>query len=164
MVHGNPLSSYQKAQTLCDEVEPNKLILMLYEGAIKRIALAKEGIKKADPKMRGENLGKAIAIIAELNASLDSNIKTKEINFLRDLYATMLTELPKVSVSEDIEALELSEKYLMELKRIWETTVMKNSTTEKQKSAKKMNKTGYPNTNSYTGGNRTTYSGQPIAI
>lgn len=131
MVHGNALNSYQKAQVY-DEIDPNKLILMLYEGAIKRIALAREGLKKADPKVRGENLGKAIAIIAELNASLDSNIKTEEINFLRDLYAAMLIELPKVSVSKDIETLNRTEKYLAELKRIWETTVMNNSIPKKE--------------------------------
>ena len=81
MVHGNALNSYQKAQVY-DEMDPKQLVLMLYEGAIKRIVLARQGIKNADPKQRGENLGKAIAIIAELNASLDENIKTEEINFL----------------------------------------------------------------------------------
>jgi flagellar protein FliS len=126
MVHGNALNSYQKAQVY-DEMDPKQLVLMLYEGAIKRIVLARQGIKNADPKQRGENLGKAIAIIAELNASLDENIKTEEINFLRGLYAAMLTELPKVSVNEDIETLNRAERYLTELKRIWKTSVMNNA-------------------------------------
>jgi flagellar protein FliS len=123
MVHGNALNSYQKAQVY-DEIDPNKLILMLYEGAIKRIKLAGEGLKNEDPKLRGENLGKAIAIISELNACLDGNIQTEEINFLRSLYTKMLIELPKVSITHDIKTLDRSEKYLAELKRIWETTVM----------------------------------------
>ncbi len=125
MVHGNALNSYHKAQVY-DEMDPKKLILMLYEGAIKRVVLAREGIKNGKPKLRGENLGKAIAIISELNACLDDNIKTEEINFLRGLYTAMLTELPKVSVNEDIEILNRTEKYLAELKRIWVTTVMNN--------------------------------------
>ncbi len=125
MVHGNAINSYHKAQVY-DEMDPQKLILMLYEGAIKRIVLAREGIKRSDPKLRGENLGKAIAIIAELNASLDENIKTEEINFLRGLYAAMLAELPKVSITEDIKTLDRAEKYLNELKRIWVENVMNN--------------------------------------
>lgn len=124
MVHGNAvLNSYQKAQ-MYDEIDPNKLILMLYEGAIKRIKLAREGMLNEDPKQRGENLGKAIAIISELNASIDKDIQTEEINFLRNLYAKMLVELPKVSVTNDIKTLERTEKYLNELKNIWVTTVM----------------------------------------
>jgi flagellar secretion chaperone FliS len=123
MVHGNALNSYHKAQVY-DEIDPQKLILMLYEGAIKRIVFAREGIKKNDPKVRGENLGKAIAIIAELNASLDENIKTEEIDFLRGLYTAMLTELPKVSVNEDVKILDRAEKYLTQLKKIWVETVM----------------------------------------
>lgn len=123
MVNGNPLNSYHKAQ-IYDEMDPKKLILMLYESAINRIKLAKEGIKKSDPKIRGENIGKAIAIISELNASLDEKIKTDEIDFLRGLYAAMLTELPKVSVTGDIQILDRTERYLAELKKIWETSVM----------------------------------------
>lgn len=124
MVHGNAvLNSYQKAQ-MYDEIDPNKLILMLYEGAIKRIKLAREGMENEDPKQRGENLGKAIAIISELNACIDKDIQTEEINFLRSLYAKMLVELPKVSVTNDIKTLERTEKYLKELKNIWVTTVM----------------------------------------
>ncbi|MCD4720745.1 MAG: flagellar export chaperone FliS [Desulfobacula sp.] len=155
MVHGNVLKSYHKAQVY-DEIDPNKLILMLYEGAIKRIVFAKQGMKNADPKQRGENLGKAIAIIAELNASLDDNIKTEEINFLRGLYAAMLTELPKVSVNEDIKILDRAEKYLKELKMIWETTVMEIPA-GKSLSPDKNNAQGYGVTNS-------TYTKKSIAI
>lgn len=132
MVYGNAMQSYRKAQ-VSGEANPQKLILMLYEGAIKRLTLAKEGLKKDDPKQRGENIGKAIAIISELNASLDENIKTEEINFLRSLYITMMTELTKVSVTKDIKTIERSIKYLGELKRIWETSVMKSTAPVKEK-------------------------------
>ncbi len=131
MVHNSAaLNSYQKAQ-LYDEIDPNKLILMLYEGAIKRIKLAKQGIKNKDPKLRGENLGKAIAIISELNASLDTRGNTEEILFLKSLYQTMLVELPKVSVTNDIVTLDRADKYLAELKKIWETTVMNTEKIQK---------------------------------
>ncbi|MCD4734681.1 MAG: flagellar export chaperone FliS [Bacteroidales bacterium] len=162
MVHGNALNSYQKAQVY-DEMDPNKLILMLYEGAIKRIVLAREGIKNADPKQRGENLGKAIAIIAELNACLDENIKTEEINFLRNLYAAMLTELPKVSVNEDIETLNRAKKYLTELRRIWETTVINNVSEKQKRSSKKTDEIGNNGLSNYTGTSQV-YQNGSIAI
>ncbi|MCG8565340.1 MAG: flagellar export chaperone FliS [Desulfobacterales bacterium] len=120
------LNSYQKAQVY-DEIDPKKLILMLYEGAIKRIKLSRKGLQENNPRLRGENLGKAIAIISELNASLDTSVESEEIMFLAGLYNAMLVELPKVAVNNDVKTLDRAEKYLMELKRIWETTVMKKS-------------------------------------
>jgi len=117
----NALSSYQKVQ-VSSEINPQKLILMLYDGAIKRISFAREGVINKDPKQRGENLSKAIAIISELNASL-RNIEG-EIAFLRSLFLAMMHELCKVSITNDIQTLDRAIKYLMELKRIWETSVM----------------------------------------
>nr|WP_319494924.1 flagellar export chaperone FliS [uncultured Desulfobacter sp.] len=118
----NALSSYQKVQ-VSSEINPQKLILMLYDGAIKRISFAREGVINKDPKQRGENLSKAIAIISELNASL-RNIEGEEISFLRSLFLVMMQELCKVSLTNDIQTLDRANKYLMELKRIWETSVM----------------------------------------
>jgi len=118
----NALNSYQKVQ-VSSEINPQKLILMLYDGAIKRISFAREGVINKDPKQRGENLSKAIAIISELNASL-RNIEGEEISFLRSLFLVMMQELCKVSLTNDVQTLDRASKYLMELKRIWETSVM----------------------------------------
>ncbi len=130
----NALSSYQKIQ-INSEINPQKLILMLYEGAIKRIHFAREGVTNKDPKQRGENLSKAIAIISELNASL-RNIEHEEISFLRGLFLAMMQELCKVSFTNDIQTLDRATKYLMELKRIWETSVMGQINTVKNNEAK----------------------------
>lgn len=162
MVHGNALNSYHKAQVY-DEMSPQKLILMLYEGAIKRIVLAREGIKNSDPQKRGENLGKAIAIISELNASLDDSIQTEEINFLRGFYAAMLIELPKVSVTEDIHTLDRAEKYLKELHRIWETTVIKSKTNHTAQPEKNNNSTKNHGLSGYNSPNKA-YQNGSIAV
>ena len=145
----NALSSYQKVQ-ISSEINPQKLIHMLYEGAIKRINFAREGVINKDPKQRGENLSKAIAIISELNASLH-NIEDEEIFFLRSLYIAMMQELAKVSITNDIQTLDRAIKYLMELKRIWETSVLGQGNTAKKpgtntsqkKTASSMNYSGY---------------------
>jgi flagellar protein FliS len=105
-------------------MEPKRLILMLYDGALKHIHLAKEGVLEKDIKKRGEHLGKTIAIVSELNASLDPGYKDEAIEFLRGLYAAILAELPKVSISNDISILDRSASYLSTLKEIWVNTVM----------------------------------------
>ena len=128
------LSSYQKVQ-VSSEVNPQKLILMLYDGAIKRIRFAREGVINKDPKQRGENLSKAIAIISELNASLH-NIEDEGVFFLRSLFGAMMQELCKVSVTNDIQTLDRANRYLMELKRIWETSVMGQGNTAQDTNSK----------------------------
>lgn len=105
-------------------MDPKNLILMLYDGAIKHIRLAKEGIKENNIQKRGENLGRAISIISELNASLDPDIRDDAIDFLRGLYTAILAELPKVSISNDIEILRRSETYIEQLRSIWKDAAM----------------------------------------
>lgn len=115
MAAGNACSTYLNAHY--EGMEPKQLILMLYDGALKFLRLAKQGAEEKDIRKRGENLSKVIAIVAELNASLDPNVKDTSIDFLRSLYTTMLVELPRVSVTNDVKTLDLTAIYLTRLDR-----------------------------------------------
>jgi len=106
------------------ETNPKRLILMLYEGALEDLRLAKEGIEQQNARQRGEHLSRAVAIIATLLTSLDSNVTDESITFLRGLYQAMLVELSKVAVTHDVKVLELAFRYLERLKQIWEHDVM----------------------------------------
>ena len=48
------------------ETDPKRLILMLYEGALEHIRLAKEGIAEKNARKRGEHLSCAVAIVSTL--------------------------------------------------------------------------------------------------
>ncbi|MBU0995479.1 MAG: flagellar export chaperone FliS [Proteobacteria bacterium] len=125
----NPGYNTYRDSQVYDEMDPKKLIQMLYAGCLKFLRLTKEGIEEKNIAKRGENLGKAIAIVSELNSSLDKNIKDDSIEFLRGLYAAMLTELPKVSLDNNIKTVDLAISYISRLKEIWETNVMGNRST-----------------------------------
>lgn len=103
---------------------PEQLILLLFKGALERIELARQGIKENNPRKRGENLGKMIGIISELNASVNTEMQDEGTRFLRGLYGAILAELPKVSISNDTSILDRTEKYIARLKDIWESDVM----------------------------------------
>lgn len=103
---------------------PEQLILMLYKGALHRLDLARQGIKEKNIQKRGENLSKAIAIISELNCSLNQEMTDETTQFLRGLYTAILTELPKASLNNDEQIIIRAEKYISRLKEIWETNVM----------------------------------------
>ncbi len=109
-------------------MSPEQLILMLFKGALEKISLVQEGIEEGDIPKRGENLSKVIDIVSTLNASLNPNMTDEGTRFLRGLYGAMLMELPKVSVTNDLEILRKVYSYISRLKDIWETDVMKKGT------------------------------------
>lgn len=113
-------------------MDQKELILLLFNGALTRLKLTREGIKENNIKKRGENLSKAIAIISELNASVDSKINDESTQFLRGLYASILAELPKISLYNDIEILDKAIGYIAKLKEIWENDVMGKNQSDKQ--------------------------------
>ncbi|MCP3941175.1 MAG: flagellar export chaperone FliS [Desulfobacteraceae bacterium] len=107
-----------------ESMDPEQLILLLYNGALNRLRLTREGIKEKDVKKKGENLSKAIAIISELNASVDPEMNDESTQFLRGLYMAILTELPKIALNNDLKTLNQAETYISKLKDIWEKDVM----------------------------------------
>ncbi len=130
---GNYLNNHYEGMT------SEQLILLLYKGAIDRLKLTIEGIEEKNIKKKGENLSKAIAIISELNASVDTKMNDEVSLFLRGLYNSILMELPKVSISNDTHILQQTKAYISKLKEIWEKDVMpkgknKQNFSEKTKS------------------------------
>ncbi len=110
-----------------DGMDPQQLILMLYDGALKHLHHARIGVMEADPRKRGEHLSKVIAIVSELNASISPEFQDESTQFLRGLYNSILFELPKVSVTNDISILDQTTRYIQRLKNIWEQDVMGRS-------------------------------------
>ncbi|MCK9294043.1 MAG: flagellar protein FliS [Desulfobulbaceae bacterium] len=107
------------------KIHPVKLIAMMYERVLVHLQMAEEGVMEKKPQKRGEHLGKAIAIITELYASVKEGDDSDGAVFLRGLYGAILVELPKVSVSGDVEILQQTRKYIERLKEIWEQTALK---------------------------------------
>ena len=126
MVYGRVRHAYEQVGAQAN-IHPVKLVHMMYERAILHLKHAEEGISEKNPKKRGENLSKAIAIISELNTSIKSDDESEAAGFLRGLYHAILLELPKVSANEDVTILQRSCSYIERLKEIWEQTAMKEN-------------------------------------
>lgn len=130
---------------------PEQLILMLYKGALFRLQLVRQGIEEKNIQKRGENLGKVIAIIAELNASINPDMVDENTNFLRGLYSAILVELPKVSLTNDIKIVNQAERYISKLKDIWENDVMGKKTAPLQQPSQKTTATTAQQKRSFLG-------------
>ncbi|MEA3546795.1 MAG: flagellar export chaperone FliS [Thermodesulfobacteriota bacterium] len=128
--------AYQQSEGQA-KIHPVKLIFLMYERTLAHLFQAEEGIREKNPKKRGENLGKAIAIITELNASVKGDDTSESARFLKGLYGAILTELPKTAISDDLEILQRSRRYIQRLKEIWEQTALREINQEA--SGRKMN-------------------------
>ncbi len=126
---------YQTQSAKVEDIHPVKLIYMLYERAISHVEAVEKSIADNDLKKRGENLGKAIAIVTELNASIRQDDDSNAAKFLRTLYTAILTELPRISVSGELQNLRLAHSYLQKLKDIWEDSAMVEIGIQKDKGA-----------------------------
>lgn len=107
------------------KIHPVKLIHMMYERLLDHLAIAEEGVLEGDLQKRGESLGKAIAILSELNVSIRDDDNSEAAQFLSGLYGAILAELPKVAVDNDVDILRQSRAYIQSLKGLWEQTAMK---------------------------------------
>mgnify|MGYP005843498151 CR=1 FL=1 len=119
----NKVQAYRQGEVSA-AIHPVKLIHMMYERVLTHLNFADEAIAESNPRKRGENLSKAIALISELNAAVDPKDNSEAAGFLRGLYGAILVELPKVSINNDVDVLRQSARYISELKKVWEETAM----------------------------------------
>jgi flagellar protein FliS len=114
--------TYEKTDILT--TDPHKLVLMLYDASLKHLFLVRKGIQNRDPVMRGEHLSKVIGIITELLSSVNSDPADDAANFLRGLYTAILTQLPKVNVTNEVATINTTIRYMAQLRTIWQEQVV----------------------------------------
>lgn len=144
------------------KVHPVKLVYMMYERLLVHLDLTKEALEKNDLKMRGENLGKAIAILTELNASIKEGDESEAASFLRGLYGAILMELPKVAIDNDVAILKQSRLYVSRLKEIWEETAMQEYELSVKKEVQAVKPR--PPVSEYRGDRQSTMQGVSVSI
>ncbi|ABI71030.1 flagellar export chaperone FliS [Shewanella frigidimarina] len=117
------LQSYRKV-SLESEIavaSPHRIIQMMFEGALQRIAQAKYAIQQKNPAQKGENIGKAVSIIAGLSGSLNMDAGADVSANLDSLYEYMLRRLSEANVANDIEMLEEVSALVRTIKEGWDT-------------------------------------------
>lgn len=96
-----------------------KLIIMLYDGAIKNLKLAIMAIEEKDIEKTNNLLIKAQNIISEFMITLDFEKGGDISTSLYSLYDYMYNLLIKANIDKDIEKIEEVIKYLEELREAW---------------------------------------------
>ena len=97
-----------------------RLILMMYEGAIKFATMALQSIEKGDIAGQGKYINKTHDIINELSLALDLKKGGEVAQSLESLYQFMLSQLTLANIKSDRKALEIVIKILTPLSEAWE--------------------------------------------
>jgi len=100
---------------------PNKLVVMLYEGAISASRNAITHMRNQDIQHKGEMISKAILIIESgLRLSLDKKAGGEIAQSLDALYAYMSQRLTMANIHNQVELVEEVIGLLADLKSAWE--------------------------------------------
>ncbi|MBD8092245.1 flagellar export chaperone FliS [Pseudomonas fluorescens] len=118
------LRQYQKVNSHAQisEASPHRLVQMLMEGALDRMAQAKGAMARGDIAQKGLLLGKAIDILIGLRDGLNPE-KTEDpaaLQQLDNLYAYMTTRLLEANSKSDVSMIDEVAGLMITLKEGWD--------------------------------------------
>lgn len=96
-----------------------RLIVMLYDGAVKFLRQAIVDLEKKDYEGKGRNIGKAQNIILELNTVLDMESGGEVAKNLRSLYNFMYRHLGQANIKCEPQMIREVIKLLEDLNQSW---------------------------------------------
>lgn len=103
-----------------NSASPHRLIQLLFIGALDRIAIAQGAMERGDIPLKGEQIGKAIAIVSGLRSSLDMDAPGDLPANLDQLYEYMEIRLVQASARNDAAALTEVSDLIKTLKSGWD--------------------------------------------
>jgi flagellar protein FliS len=112
-----PLNQYQNTQVVTSSRE--KILLMLYDGAINFTRMAIDRLNAGDMAGKGVYIGKAQAIIAEFINTLNHEVGGEMAARLEQLYLYIMSEYSEANISRDAAHLENALKILGTLRETW---------------------------------------------
>lgn len=118
--------AYKKyKQTSVHSASREKLMLMLYEAAIKFTKKAIIAIEQKDIAERGMNIGRAYDIVMELNNTLNHKVSPELCANLERLYMFMTEQYTQANIKGDAKPLQDVLKLLETLNEAWVQAVEK---------------------------------------
>lgn len=106
-------------QTAIGTQSKGRLIVMLYDGAIKFMKLAMRELEAGDYAAKGQYINRAQDILNELNAVLDMDAGGEVAQNLRKLYLFMNRRLSEANVKRDPQMIREVIGLMEELNQSW---------------------------------------------
>jgi flagellar protein FliS len=118
----NPYQSYQASSV--QTASPGELTLMLYNGCLKFIKLARKAIEEKNVEERNTNLVKAQKIIQELMVTL--NMDYEVAKHMMTMYDYIYRRLVEANIKNDVAILDEVEGYVNEFRDTWKQVIQLN--------------------------------------
>ena len=115
--YGNYQNAYKKASV--NTLDQTKLIIMLYDGAIKNASFAVEHMKSGQIEKVHDCLIKTKNIVTELMATLNMERGGDIANNLQSLYSYMFSQLIEANMNKKTEPVVIVIELLKELRAAW---------------------------------------------
>lgn len=132
LLAGNPYAQYQQAQV--DTASPERLLLMLYEGAIRFLNAGRKGIVERKYEVAHQNIVKAQDIITEFMATLNMQDGGEFAQNLFDLYEYLNNRLTLANTQKNAAIVDEVLGFVKELHEAW-VVAAKNVSAERKASA-----------------------------
>jgi flagellar protein FliS len=120
----NMYRAYQQNDILT--LSPVAIIERLYQAMERSLIAAKDAMEKGQPAIKGEKLGHALAIIGELQASLDMEKGGEIATNLYDLYSFATHRLLMANMKDDTAIIDEVLRTMQPLSEAWTTLRMEN--------------------------------------
>lgn len=116
------LAQYQKVnnESAVNGADPHRLIQLLMQGGLDRLASAKYALEQNDIATKGLMLGKAVSIIGGLQAALERDKAPELVDNLDSLYDYMQRRLLKANIDNDPAIIEEVRDLLTTVKSGWD--------------------------------------------
>ena len=111
----NPYQAYQQNSVMT--ASPQELTLMLYNGSLKFMKMAKSAPAEKNFEEKNTNIIKAQNIIQELRITLDLKIEMSAA--LAQMYEYMYSRLLDANMKNDLKALEEVETLMKDMRNTW---------------------------------------------
>ncbi len=116
-------SAYQTTEILT--ADPGRLILLLYDGALRALREARESLARGQHMEKFECLDRAENIVAELMGCLDEEKGGEIARQLKSLYAYVLKRILDANLKGDEKAIDECLRILGTLRDAWQTILQK---------------------------------------
>ncbi|WP_271408469.1 flagellar export chaperone FliS [Pseudomonas sp. Q1-7] len=116
------LRQYQNVNTnvMVADASPHRLIQMLMEGSLSRLAQARGALERGQLASKGELIGKAISIVGGLRGALDMERGGEVASNLDRLYEYMGTRLVEANARDDSAILDEVSQLMRTIKSGWD--------------------------------------------
>lgn len=105
---------------VAEEASPHRLISMLYDGVLERLAIARSSIARRDVTAKLRAINGAMAIVEHLRLVLDHQAGGEISARLDSLYDYMLRRMTQANASNDADALAEVSGLIMTIKSGWD--------------------------------------------